>query len=338
LDTNQLARLSGVEKAAILLLSLGEEATSKIFEDLDDPEVRMISRCMMGLDHVPEHISKQVLDLFEKTREEYAGIFVRGDEFVRKAISKGGNDQRKTMLLEQLAAGPSFRPLETIAMMQPRMVASLLENEHPQTVALILSTQTPEHTSKIIEYLPEELKGAVIHRIARIEKVSPEVLNQIEESLRHEIGLMVNREQQQVGGVDKVVDILGRLSKGKDQVILEEMEDTDPSLADEIRKKMFTFEDLIFIDDRGLQSILREINNDTLVMAMKTGTDEIKAKFFSNIASRAAEMIQDDLEAMGPARLEDVETAQQEIVQVALKLETEGKIVIPGRGVNDVLV
>lgn len=338
MEAMQLSRLSGVERAAILLLCLGEEAAAKVFEELDDGDIRKISRCMMAMDHVPADLARQVISRFEKAQEENAGIYVKGEEFVQKAISGSSNQKRKEMLMEQLAAGVSFRPLETIAMMPPRMVAGLLEREHPQTVALILSTQTPEHTSKVIDFIDEEIRADIMYRIAKIDKVSPEIIQQIEESLRQEIGMVVSRDHQQVGGIDKVVDILGRMTKGKDRNILSHMEVTDPALAEAIRRKMFTFDELVYIDTRGMQTILREINNDTLVLALKTAGDEIKAKVFSNISSRAAEMIQDDLEAMGPVRLSDVEVAQQEIIQAAMRLEEEGKVVIPGRGASDVLV
>lgn len=334
----QLSRLSGVEKAAILLLCLGEEVSAKIFEDLDDPDVRKISRCMMAMEHVPADIATQILGQFEKAEHEMAGIFVKGEEFVKKAIAAGENQKRKEMLLEQIAAGANFRPLETIALMEPRMVAGLLETEHPQSVALILSTQTPEHTSKIIDYLPEDRRADIMYRIARIDKVSPDVIDQIEDSLRREIGLVVSREQQQVGGVEKVVDILGRLNKGKDRTILSRMEETDPAMAETIRRKMFIFEDLVYIDGRGMQAILREINNDVLVLALKTASEETRETIFASISSRAAEMIRDDLDALGAVRLSDVEEAQQEIIQVALKLEGEGKVAIPGRGVSDVIL
>lgn len=338
MDGMHLSRLSGVERAAILLLCLGEDATAKIFESLDDTEVRKISRCMMGMDHVPADIAKQVLSNFLKAHSERAGIFFRGEEFVKKAISGGTNGKRRDMLMEQLAAGASFRPLESIAMMEARMVAGILEREHPQTVALILSTQTPDHTSRILDYLPEFMRADVMYRMARIDKVSPEIITQIEDSLRREIGLVVSREQQQVGGIDKVVDILGRMGKGKDKAILSQMEEVDPAMTEAIRRKMFTFEELVFIDNRGLQAVLRETSNETLVLALKTAHDDIKEKILGNISARAAEMIREDIEAMGPVRLGDVEKAQQEIIQTALKLEEEGKVVIPGRGVSDVLV
>ncbi len=336
--TGLLSRLSGVERAAMLLFCLGEEATARIFERLDDSEVRKISRCMMAIEHVPADVAKQVIGHFLKAEEELAGIFVRGDEFVRKAISQGQNKDRKTSLMNQLDAGASFRPLETIAMMDPRMVAGILDHEHPQTVALILSTQTPERTSKILEGFTDNFRADVVYRMAKIDKVSPDVLNEIEESLRREIGAVVSSEQQQVGGVDKVVDILGRLSKGKDKAILSVIDECDAELAESIRRKMFTFDDLSYIDKRGLQAVLREVNNDVLVVALKTASEELTAKLFSCISSRAVDMIKEDMEAMAPVRLADVEAAQQEIIQIALKLEEEGNVVIPGRGVSDVLV
>ncbi|HKL25007.1 MAG TPA: flagellar motor switch protein FliG [Desulfuromonadales bacterium] len=334
----QLSKFSGVEKAAVLLLCLGEDATAKIFQELSDAEIRAISRCMMNIDHVPAQIAKEVIGEYKNLQKEYAGLFVSGNEFVKKAISAGADSKRAESLMEQVSSSFESRPLETIAMMQPRMVASLLQSEHPQTVALILSTQKPEHTAKIVNDLPSELRSEVMYRIARIDKVSPEVIAQIEDALQHEIGVVVSKEQQQVGGIDKVVEILGRLENGADRQILERIQETDPDMAEDIRKKMFTFDDLVALDSRALQTILREVNNDQLTLALKTATDGVKEKILASISSRAAEMIQEDIEALGPVRLTEVERMQQEIVTVALRLEEEGKILIPGRGGGDVLV
>ncbi len=334
----QMGKLSGVEKAAVLLLCLGEEATAKIFKELSDTEVRMISRCMMAIEHVPAKVAKDIMDEYQKVQKENAGLFVKGNEFVRKALSGGGDPRRAEALMEQVSSSIESRPLETIAMMQPRMVAGLLESEHPQTVALILSTQKPDHTARILSGLPEKLRPEIMYRIARIDKVSPDVIAQIEDALQHEIGVVVSKEQAQVGGVDKVVEILGRMDKGADRTILERIEETDGEMAEEIRKKMFTFDDLGALDGRALQTLLREVNNDQLTLALKTASDAVKEKIFANVSSRAAEMIREDMEAMGPVRLSEVETMQQTIVKIALKLEEEGRIVIPGRGGQDVLV
>lgn len=334
----QATKLTGVEKAAILLLCLGEEATAKVFEELADTEVRMISRVMMAMDHVAADVAKEIVEEYQNFQRENAGIFVKGNEFVRKAISASTDQKRAEMLIEQVSSSDEARPLETISMMQPRMVAGLLASEHPQTLALILSTQKAEHTGRILSFLPLELKADVLYRISRIDKVSREVISQIEESLQREIGVVVSKEQQQLGGVEKVVEILGRMETGVDRNILTCIDATDPEMAEAIRKKMFTFEDLTGLDNQSLQKVLREINNDTLTLALKTASEALKEKIFNNISSRAGEMIQDDLEAMGPVRLSEVEAVQQTIVNIALKLEDEGQLVLPGRGGKDVLV
>ena len=335
----QFAKLSGVEKAAILLLCLGEEATTQVFEELNDAEVRAITRVMVGIEHVPADVATEVINNYKKTQMEYAGIFVQGGEFVRNAMANASDHERAEALIDQITVGNETRPLETISMMQPRMVAGLLESEHPQTIALILSTQKSDHTGRILSYLPEDLRADVMFRIGKIDKVSPEVIAQIEDALQREIGVVVNKDQKQLGGVDKVVEILGRMDKGADKSILIHIEDVDPEMAEEIRRKMFTFEDLVALDGRSLQMILREVNNDSLTLALKTASEEIKTKIFANISKRAAEMIQEDLEAMGPVRLSEVESMQQNIVKIAMKLEEDGQLVIPGRGgQGDVLV
>jgi len=332
------SKLTGVEKASVLLLCLGEETTTKVFEELPDDDVRIISRCMMNISHVSASLAQDVIEAFKKDSTEYTGLFVQGRDFVRKAISSAGDPQRVNTLIEQVESTVDERPLETISLMQPRMVASLLQAEHPQTVALILSTQRPEHTSRVVSFLPEELRADIMYRIARIDKVSHDVIAQIEEALQREIGVVNEGDQQQVGGIDKVVEILGRMEGGLDRDILDSIDEEDNELAEEIKRRMFTFEDLGELDNRALQTILREVNNDQLTMALKSCSDSVKEKIFTNISERAASMIEEDLEAMGPVRLSEVETMQQTIVDIALKLEEEGQIVIAGRGGGDVLV
>ena len=217
------------------------------------------------------------------------------------------------------------------------MVAGLLEQEHPQTVALVLSTQHIEHAAEILTHLPEKMRADVVYRISKIEKVSPEVITRIEDALHREIGLVSGKAHKKVGGVEAVVGILNHMKNNLESEILDEMEQTDPEMAEEIRKKMFTFEHLITLDGRSLQMILREVNNDSLTLALKTASEQMKEKIFANMSNRAAEMIKDDLEAMGPVRLSEVEMMQQAIVKIAMKLEEEGKLVL-GTGGGDELV
>jgi flagellar motor switch protein FliG len=334
-----ISKLSGAEKAAMLLICLGEEATSRVFSMLNDDEVRAISRCMVNIDHIPAQISREILMEFQRTQKSKAGIFVRGNEFVKKAISGSGDKERAEKLIEEVGGEKETRPLETIALMQPHMVASLLEQEHPQTVALVLSTQKVDHAAKILNHLTEDRRSDIMYRIARIDRVSPEIVHCIEEALHKEIGVVARRDQQkQMGGITKVVDIINHMGQGADRSILSGIEQADAEMAEEIRKSMFTFEDLAILDGRTLQTILREVNNDQLTLALKSASDALKESIFQNISSRAAEMIQDDLEAMGPVKLSEVEAMQQTIVKIALRLEEEEKIFIPGRGGNDALV
>lgn len=331
-------KLTGLKKAAILLICLGEETATKLMRELTDEEIFKVTRCMAEIEHIPEDMKMRILEDFELAAESQAGLVVKGQEFAKKLIAGAGNKSRETSLMRQFVTGTESRPLETIAKMQPSIVAGLLEREHPQTLALVLSTQATEHAGAIIAKLPEEKRADVIHRIATLDKVSPAVIDRIEEALSKEIGIVVGgQEQRQVGGLKKVVDILDSMTDNLDSEILENLEEVDPEMVENIRKMMFTFEDLCALDGRSIQMILREVNNDSLTLALKTASDEIKAKIFANMSSRAADMIMDDLEAMGPVRLSEVELMQQTIVKIAMKLEEEGKLVL-GKGGSDEFV
>ncbi|MFT5726641.1 MAG: flagellar motor switch protein FliG [Desulforhopalus sp.] len=329
--------LTGINKVAVLLICLGEAAAAKIFEELSDDEIRQITRAMASIDHIPTDIKEKVFKNFRESKEQFAGLFVKGDDFAKKAISATSGDQRSQFLMDQFLSGTETRSLETISLMAPAMVAGLLEQEHPQTVALVLSTQHIEHAAEILSHLPEDTMSDVAYRISKIEKVSPVVLNRIEDALHREIGLVSGGTQKKIGGLDTVVGILNNMKNNLDGDILEAMEQEDPEMAEEIRKKMFTFENLVALDGRSLQMILREVNNDSLTMALKTASEQMKEKIFSNMSARAADMIRDDLDAMGPVRLSEVEIMQQSIVKIAMKLEEEGKLVL-GTGGGDELV
>lgn len=326
------SKMSGAEKAAYLLLCLGEETTAEVFKELKDEEVLIIGNYMRKIDHVPADLAKQVVQHYRKTQEEYAGLFVDGKDFINNALTSTGDNNRTESILQDLNSEFVEKPLETIAMMEPRMVAGLLQNEHPQTVALVLSTQKAEHTGKILLYLPESLRSDIVYRIAKIEKVSPEIINQIEEALQREIGGFVKKEQHHVGGIDKVVEILTRLEKGADQKVLNGIAEVDPDTAEKIRNLMFTFDDLMLVDNIGMQKILREVKNETLTLALKTANENIKEQIFQNISEKAAEIISEDLEALGPVRLSDVEQAQRNIVKIAMRLEEEGQLILAGGG------
>jgi flagellar motor switch protein FliG len=292
---------------------------------------------MAAIDHIPADIKDMVFAQFQESQKQYAGLFVKGSDFAKKAIEATDEGFRTESLLEQFISGTETRSLETISLMQPALVAGLLEKEHPQTVALILSTQHVGHAAEILANLPEPMQPDVVYRMAKLDKISPEVLSHIEDALHSEIGLVAGKEQKDIGGLDKVVDLLGNMKNNLDVDILDAIEESDEEMAEEIRKKMFTFEHLVSLDGRSLQMILREVNNDSLTLALKTASEEMQEKIFANMSTRAADMIRDDLEAMGPVRLSEVEAMQQSIVKIAMKLEEEGKLVL-GHGGGDELV
>jgi len=330
--------MTGSEKAAILLLYLGNDVTSKVFEHLDDDEIKKISKSMAHLGHVPRSTIMQVVEDFTGVINPEAGIFSQGDEFVRKILEKALGPAKADMLMEELQASSYGDLVDILGNMDSKSIANFLSQEHPQTVAVVLAKLKSKQTSEIISLLPNELQAEVVLRIADVEQVSPDILQEIDDVIRREIKSMGGVQRYKVGGVEKVVDMFNHFDRSKEKQILDKLDVLSPPLAEIIRKHLFTFEDIFKLDDRSIQAIMREVSNDTLTLAMKTSPDEVKDKIFKNISSRAAEMIKEDLEVMGPVRLSDVDKAQSEIIKVVRKMEEEGKIVLAGRGGDDVLV
>jgi flagellar motor switch protein FliG len=330
--------MTGTDKAAILLLYLGNEVTAKVFEHMDDTEIKKISKSMAALGHVTRATIMEVVEDFTNVVNPESGIFSQGDEFVRKILEKALGPDKAAILMEELAASSYGDLVDILANMDSKSIANFLSQEHPQTIAVILAKLKSKQTSEIISLLPQELQAEVVLRIADVEQVSPEILQEIDDVMKREISSMGGTQRYKVGGIEKVVDMFNHFDRSKEKQILDKLDVISPPLAEIIRKHLFTFEDVFSLDDRSVQSVMREVSNDTLTLAMKTSPDEVKDKIFKNISSRAAEMIKEDLEVMGPVRLSDVEKAQSEIIKIVRKMEEEGKIVLAGRGGDDVLV
>jgi len=330
--------MTGTDKAAILLLYLGNEVTAKVFEHLDDNEIKKISKSMGSLGHITRSTIMSVVEDFTNVVNPESGIFSQGDEFVRKILEKALGPDKAAMLMEELAASSYGDLVDVLANMDSKSIANFLSQEHPQTIAVVLAKLKSKQTSEIISLLPQELQAEVVLRIADVEQVSPEILQEIDEVMKKELSSMGGTQRYKVGGIEKVVDMFNHFDRSKEKQILDKLDVISPPLAEIIRKHLFTFEDVFSLDDRSIQSVMREVSNDTLTLAMKTSPDEVKDKIFKNISSRAAEMIKEDLEVMGPVRLSDVEKAQSEIIKIVRKMEEEGKIVLAGRGGDDVLV
>ncbi len=330
--------MTGTDKAAILLLYLGNEVTAKVFEHLDDNEIKNIGKSMAKLGHITRATIMSVVEDFTTLVNPESGIFSQGEDFVRKILEKALGPAKADMLMEELATSNYGALVDMLANMDPKSIANFLAQEHPQTIAVILAKLKSKQTSEIISLLPTELQAEVVLRIADVEQISPEILAEIDEVVRHEISSMGGTQRYKVGGIEKVVDMFNHFERSKEKQILDKLDVISPPLAEIIRKHLFTFEDVFSLDDRSIQSVMREVSNDTLTLAMKTSPEDVKEKIFKNISSRAAEMIKEDLEVMGPVRLSDVEKAQSEIIKIVRKMEEEGKIVLAGRGGEDVLV
>ncbi len=330
--------MTGAEKAAILLLYLGPEATSPIYDHLNDEEIKKISQSMASLGHVSRSTIVDVIQEFTTLTDPETGIFSQGEEYVKKILERAVGQQKADMIMQELYTSTYGDMVDVLSNLDAKTIANFLSQEHPQTVAVILAKLKPKQTGEIVSMLPQEMQAEVVMRIADVEQVSPEILVEIDDVIRRELNSMGGMQRFKVGGVEKVVEMFGHLDRTREKQILDKLDEINPPLAEVIRKHLFTFEDVFNLDDRGIQSIMREVSNDTLTLALKTCTDDLKEKIFRNISSRAAEMIKEDLEVMGPVRLSDVEKAQTEIVKVAGRLEEEGQIVIAGRGGDDVLV
>lgn len=330
--------MTGTDKVAILLLYLGDEVTRKVYEHMDDDEIKKISKSMARLGHISRSTISEVVEEFTNIANPESGIFSQGDEFVRKVLEKALGPAKAAALMEELNASSYGDLVDILSNMDSKSIANFLSQEHPQTIAVILAKLKSKQTSEIIGLLPQELQAEVVLRIADVEQVSPEILLEIDEVLKKEIKSMGGTARYKVGGIEKVVDMFNHFERSKEKQILDTLDVLNPPLAELIRKHLFTFEDIFQLDDKSIQSVMREISNDTLTLAMKTSPDEVKDKIFRNISSRAAEMIKEDLEVMGPVRLSDVEKAQSEIIKIVRKMEEEGKVVLAGRGGDDVLV
>jgi len=330
--------MTGADKAAILLLYLGNEVTRQVFEHLDDTEIKKISKSMSTLGHISRATIMEVVEDYTNTINPESGIFSQGEEFVRKILEQALGPVKAEMLMEELQASSYGDLVDVLSNMDPKSIANFLSQEHPQTISVILAKLKSKQTSEIISLLPQELQAEVVLRIADVEQVSPEILQEIDDVMRREIDSMGGTQRYKVGGIEKVVDLFNHFERSKEKQILDKLDVLSPPLAEIIRKHLFTFDDIFQLDSRSIQAVMREVSNDTLTLAMKTSSDDVKDKIFKNISSRAADMIKEDLEVMGPVRLSDVEKAQSEIIKIVRKMEEEGKIVLAGRGGDDVLV
>lgn len=329
--------LSGQDKAALLLSSLGVATTQLIFDNMRDNDVKRMINAMANIKKAPIWMIKRVLEgFYSQLNEENDLLFSdnSGRDFIINAL---GEDRAKQLLGQIVDVGAS-NTLESLELVDTRTLANFLINEHPQTIALIVAHLNSERKVDVLRRLPEGLQAEVVLRVANLDYVSPELIAQLDDVLKTELSTLGSIDTNQLGGVEPIADMLNLMDKNSEKNIMGRVEEKDPELAEEIRKLMFVFEDLVYVDDKGIQSLLKEVDQQKLVTALKTAPEEIRAKLFKNMSNRAATLLQEDLDAMGPTKLSDVEKSQAEIVQKCKELEAQGKAFISRGGDGDALV
>ncbi len=339
LENVRYEELRGFEKAAILLNYLGAAAAKNLFRHIDDGDIRKLLNVMQKFRIVPVAVTKRVLEeYYEMISEADDYIFSESTTNKETVIDAVGEERARGILGHLSATSPMARNLESLELVDAKSLSNFLINEHPQTISVILAHLEPEKKGEVLKRLPESLQAEVVLRLSNLDHVAPELIAAVDQVLKMELQNLGTVEQASLGGVQPVAEMLNVMDKNTETAIMSRIEEKDPILAEEIRKLMFVFEDIVKIDDRGIQTLLKEVPNDKLLLALKTANEEIRQKIFKNISQRAAQLLQDDLNNMGPARLSDVESAQVEIVNVARRLEQEGKILIARGGSEDALV
>ncbi len=335
-------KISGPQKAAIFLYAIGEELASEIVKKLDEDEIKRLGGSMSKISAVTsktvDSIFTEFNDMAASGNRPFSIGQAGGNKFIRSILTKGVEGGKAQALLEEIEEQGKWNLFAKIKRLEPKTLANFIKGEHPQTIAIILAHLESNVAAAVMAILPAPLQADVIYRIAELDNVPPGILEEIDQVLQEEISMLENVEGRKVGGIRSVAEILNQMDTATEGAILKGMEEQKQGLADEIRKFMFVFEDLYQVDDRGIMAILKEVSNEVLALAMKTSSEQLKTKVFKNMSERAAQMMKEDLEVMGPVRLKDVESAQQSIIKIAKKLDGEGKIVLSGKGKEEVFV
>lgn len=330
--------ITGVQKAAILLIALGPDKSSNVFKHLKEDEIEQLTLEIANTRSVSPAMKDAVLDEFYEVCLAQQYIAEGGIGYAKDLLEKALGSERAKDVIGKLTASLQVRPFEFVRKTDASQLLNFIQDEHPQTIALILSYLSSNQASAIISALSPEKQTDVAKRIAQMDRTSPDVIKEVEKVLEQKLASLVNQDYTIVGGVDSIVDILNTVDRGTEKHIMESLETEDPELADEIRKKMFVFEDILSLDDRSIQRVLREVDNNELAVALKGSNEEVQNLIFSNLSKRLATMIREDMDFMGPVRMKDVEEAQQKIVNIIRKLEDSAEIIISRGGGDEIVV
>lgn len=329
---------SGREKAAMLLISLGPDKSAEIFKHLKEEEIEQLTLEIANIRSVSPEEKERVLDEFYQICLAQEYIAEGGIGYAKDILEKALGSQKAVDIINKLTVSLQVRPFDFVRKTDPTQLLNFIQGEHPQTIALILAYLKPHQASVVLSALPQDKQADVARRIATMDRTSPDVIKEVERILEKKLSSLVTEDYTAAGGVQSIVDILNSVDRGTEKFIMETLEIEDTDLAEEIKRRMFVFEDILTLDGRSIQRFLREVDNNQLAVALKGATDDVQRLIFSNMSKRLSEMIREDLEFMGPVRLKDVEEAQQKIVNIIRKLEDAGEIVISRGGGDEIIV
>lgn len=330
--------ISGVQKAAILLIVLGPERSAGLFKHLKEEEIEELTLEIANTRSVTPQVKEAIINEFYEVCLAQQYIAEGGIGYAKQLLDKALGEEKAMEVIGKLTASLQVKPFEFVRKTEAAQLINFIQDEHPQTIALILSYLAPAQSAQIVSSLPPDRQAEVAKRIAMMDRTSPDVIKEVEKVLESKLASLVNQDYTVIGGVDAVVDILNTVDRGTEKHIMETLEIEEPELADEIRKKMFVFEDILLLDDRAIQRVLRDVDNNDLEIALKGANEQVQTAIFNNLSKRLATMIREDMEFMGPVRMKDVEEAQQKIVNIIRKLEDTGDIVISRGGGDEIIV
>ena len=326
------SKLCGTDRAAVLLLTLGEEHASEVLKHMGPKEVQRVGSAMAAMDNVPRDQVTLVLENFTETVQDQTALGVDSDEYIRAVMVSALGEDKAKGLMDRILLGSSTKGREALKWMDARAVAELIRLEHPQIQAIVLSYLDFDHAAEVIKFFPERARHDVLLRIATLDGIQPSALQELDEILERQFSGNQNVQSSNVGGVKSAAEILNFVDSSLEGEIMEAIKDADAELGQKIQDLMFVFDNLIDVDDRGIQALLREVSSETLILALKGADDGMKEKIFDNMSKRAAEMMRDDLENKGPVRLSEVEGAQKEILAIARRMADSGELVLGGKG------
>jgi flagellar motor switch protein FliG len=327
-----VAKLDGIEKASILLLSLSEEDAAQILKFLEPKQVQVLGSAMAAMDDMTQNKISAVHKHFIDEIQNYSTIGFKSEDFVRRALVAALGEDKAAHLLDQIMAGSGAKGLESLKWMDSKQVANIIRNEHPQIQTIVMSYLEPEQSAEILAQFPEKVRLDLLMRVANLEEVQPAALQELNEIMEKQFAGQAGAQAAKMGGMKSAANIMNYLDTNIEGQLMEAIREQDEEMSQQIQDLMFVFDNLIDVDDRGIQAILREVQQETLMRAIKGADDTLRDKITSNMSKRAAEMLLDDIEAMGPVRLSEVETAQKEVLSIARRLADAGEVVLGGNG------